>query len=201
MLEDIFLFIKWILCSVVDVDKSGKKPYISEMDREFLGSLSRERLLEVMMFNIRNIWRVDGLYFQGIEKRFGTEVATEIDAETWATMGILEAKALKSMLGIGGGASIEDLMHALRHTSWVLDHLEKEVKVEGGRGVVRIINCRTQVARLNKGLPEFPCKRVRHGYLINFAREMNPKIRCICSRCPPDPHPGEVWCEWHFILE
>jgi hypothetical protein len=177
-----------------------KKTYISDIDRQLLRSLPQERLFEIMMFNIRNIWRVDGLYFQGIEKRFDQDAATEVDAEAWATMGTLEAKALKEMLGIKE-ATVERLMEAIRYTSWTMDHLQKEVKVENGKGILRILNCRTQLARSKKGLPEFPCKRVRHGYLINFVKEMNPGIKCTCARCPPDAHPGEVWCEWHFVLE
>jgi hypothetical protein len=177
-----------------------KKPYISETDRQLLKSLPQEKLFEIMMFNIRNIWRVDGLYFQGIEKRFGTTAATTVDAETWATMGTLEARALKEILELKE-FTVETVMDALRYTSWTMDHLQKEIEVENGKGILKIINCRTQLARLRKDMLEFPCKHVRHAYLINFAKEMNPRIKCICAKCPPDEHVGEVWCEWHFTME
>ncbi len=49
---------------------------------------------------LRNLWAVDGLYFLGIEELYGTEVATEIDANVWEVMGKIEARKLKEFLGI-----------------------------------------------------------------------------------------------------
>lgn len=174
--------------------------YITDEDREILETLPEEKLIEIMMFNNRNIWRVDGLYFLGIEDQFGTEAAAEIDAEVWNIMGTLEAKALKSILNLKD-SSVDTLMHALHMTSWALDQHEKVITVENGIGILKILNCRTQLTRLKKGFPEFPCKQVRYNYLSNFAREINPYITCTCVRCPPDEHTGEVWCEWHFVQE
>jgi hypothetical protein len=174
--------------------------YISEEDKEVLKSLPEDKLIEVMMFNNRNIWRVDGLYFLGIEKRFGTDAAAETDAEVWKIMGTLEARNLKGILNLKE-FSVDTVMEALRYTSWALDQHQKVVTVENGTGILKILNCRTQLARLRKGLPEFPCKQVRHNYLANFAREINPQIQCKCVFCPPDGHSGEVWCEWHFVQE
>ena len=172
--------------------------YISNEDETLLKSLPLDTLIEIMMFNNRNIWRVDGLYFLGIEKMSGTDAATEIDAGVWNIMGKIEARNLKSILHLSD-ASIASVMEALRYTSWALDQHEKVISVENGIGILKILNCRTQLTRLNKGLPEFPCKQVRHNYLTNFAREINPDIQCICEHCPPDEHSGEVWCQWHFV--
>lgn len=174
--------------------------YISDEDRDMLEALPRDKLIEIMMFNNRNIWRVDGLYFLGIENRFGTEAAAEIDAEVWNAMGTLEAKALKRILNLQD-PSVETLMRALQTTSWALDQQEKIITVENGTGILRILNCKTQLTRLKKGFPEFPCKQVRYNYLSNFVREINPHITCVCVRCPPDEHSGDVWCEWHFVQE
>ena len=55
-------------------------------DREMLAKMPIEKLLDFFFLQIRNLWRVDGLYFWGIEKKFGTEAATEIDADVWAVM-------------------------------------------------------------------------------------------------------------------
>jgi hypothetical protein len=172
--------------------------YISKEDEILLKSLPPDDLIEIMMFNNRNIWRVDGLYFLGIEKMFGTDAATRIDAGVWNIMGTLEARQLKSILHLED-TSIGTVMDALRYTSWALDQHEKVIRVEDSVGNLKILNCRTQLARKTKGLDEFPCKQVRHNYLINFAREINPAIKCMCEHCPPDEHSGDVWCEWHFV--
>ncbi|MBU6996405.1 MAG: hypothetical protein HXS41_07395 [Theionarchaea archaeon] len=174
--------------------------YVSDEDRNMLEALPEDKLIEIMMFNNRNIWRVDGLYFLGIENRFGTEAAAEIDAEVWNIMGTLEAKALKGILNMKD-FSVTTLMNALHHTSWALDQHEKIITVENGIGILKILNCRTQLTRLKKGFPEFPCKQVRFSYLSNFAREINPHIMCNCIKCPPDEHTGDVWCEWQFVQE
>lgn len=172
--------------------------YISEADRSLLKSLSEEKLIEVMMCNNRNIWRVDGLYFLGIEDRFGTDAAAEIDAGVWNVMGKLEARTLKKIFDTPD--TVDTVMELLHYTSWALDQQEKVITVENGTGILKILNCKTQLTRLKKGLPEFPCKQVRHNYLKNFAKEINPHIHCKCIVCPPDEHSGDVWCEWHFVL-
>jgi hypothetical protein len=176
------------------------QPYISEEDRQLLTSLSEEKLIEVMMFNNRNIWRVDGLYFLGIEKEFGENAATKIDAGVWNIMGKLEARNLKKILGVENPI-VPEVMNALQYTSWALDQQHKEITVKNGTGILKIFNCRTQVTRLKKGLPVFPCKQVRYNYLANFAKEMNPAITCTCVVCPPDERSGDVWCHWHFATD
>lgn len=173
--------------------------YMSEKDYQMLKALPKDKLIQIMMFNNRNIWRVDGLYFLGIEDACGTDVATTIDAGVWNTMGTLEAKTLKKILDLKE-ASVDTVMKALHYTSWALDQQEKVITVENGNGILKILNCRTQLTRLKKGLSEFPCKQVRYNYLANFAKEINPHIQCICVSCPPDEHTSDVWCEWHFVL-
>lgn len=173
--------------------------YISKKDYEMLKALPEDKLMELMMFNNRNIWRVDGLYFLGIEDVFGTEAAATIDAGVWNIMGTLEAKNLKKILDLKD-APVDTVIKALQYTSWALDQQEKVITVENGKGILKILNCRTQLTRLKKGLLEFPCKQVRHSYLANFAKEIHPAIQCVCVCCPPDEHVGDVWCEWHFVL-
>lgn len=69
-------------------------------DREMLLQMPIDKLLNVLFLHIRNLWRVDGLYFQGIEKSFGTEAATEIDANCWKILAKIEARDLKETLGM-----------------------------------------------------------------------------------------------------
>jgi len=170
-----------------------------DQDRKMLESMPRHELLDLFFLHIRNLWRVDGLYFLGIEEKFGTDAATEIDMNCWRLMGRLEARELRKLLNIKDN-DLVSFMHVLRHTGWALDQRDKETEVSESKAVFRVIKCRTQETRIQKGLGEFPCKPVRFGYLKAFAEEFNPNIEASCKICPPGKHPSEVWCEWEFKL-
>jgi hypothetical protein len=168
--------------------------------REMLAKMPIEKLLDFFFLQIRNVWRVDGLYFLGIEQKFGTEAATEIDAGVWQIVARIEAKSLRKMFQIGGNADIPTIMNLLQKSSWALDQPFKTIEISGERAVLSIDRCRTQEARLKKGLSEFPCKKVRFGYLKNFAKTLNPNVEVNCLVCPPDKHPRDIWCRWEFKL-
>lgn len=175
-------------------------PLGSREDRELLAKMSMEKLLDFFFLQIRNLWRVDGLYFLGIEKRFSTDAATEIDAGVWEAMAAIEAKSLQKMFNVGENPDVKTIMELLCRSSWALDQPFKSVEVSAKRAILSIDRCRTQETRLNKGLSEFPCKKVRFGYLKNFAKTLNPKVEVNCLVCPPDKHPKDLWCKWEFIL-
>ena len=165
--------------------------------RATLSRLSRKRLLDLFRLQIRNIWRVDGLYFLGIEKEFGTRAAARIDEECWRTMGTLEARQLKEILRAREW-SMPKIMEALELTSWALDQQDKKVQVQKDQAVFRVVTCNTQLTRIRKGLTEFPCKPVREGYLKSFVEELNPGVCVTCDFCPPEARPEDAWCEWRF---
>jgi hypothetical protein len=162
-----------------------------------LRNMSKEQLLDLFFLHIRNVWRVDGLYFLGIEEKFGTDAATEIDAKCWKVMGKLEARHLKKILNVEK-VDPASLIHILRNTSWALDIPEKESEVAEHEAIFRVTRCGTQETRIRKGLKVFPCKKVRFGYLKSFAEELDSNIETICKICPPDKRPSRVWCEWKF---
>ena len=175
-------------------------PSGSRGDRETLAEMPMEKLLDYFFLQIRNIWRVDGLYFLGIEKKFGTEAATEIDAQVWESMAAIEAKSLQRMFKVEENPDITTIIALLRKSSWALDQSFKAIEIGDRRATLSIDRCRTQEARLSKSLCEFPCKKVRFGYLKNFAKTLNPKAEVNCLVCPPDKHPKDLWCKWEFTL-
>ena len=175
-------------------------PSGSEEDRKTLAGMPMEKLLGYFFLQIRNIWRVDGLYFLGIEKKIGTEAATEIDAGVWESMAAIEAKSLQRMFKVEENPDLATIMKLLRKSSWALDQPFKTVEIGDKRATLSIGRCRTQEARLSKGLREFPCRKVRFGYLRNFAKTLNPKVEVNCLVCPPDKHPKDLWCKWEFVL-
>jgi len=175
-------------------------PFGSAEDREMLAEMPTEKLVDFFFLQIRNLWRVDGLYFLGIEKEFGTEAATQIDARAWQIMAQIEARSLRKMFQVDENADIPTIMGLLSKSSWALDQPFKTVKVSNKKAVLSIDRCRTQEARLKRGLGEFPCKRVRFNYLKNFAKTLNPNVDVNCIVCPPDKHPTNLWCKWEFRL-
>ena len=172
----------------------------SRKDREMLAKMPMEKLLDFFFLQIRNLWRVDGLYFLDMEKKFGTEAATEIDAGVWEAMAQIEAKSLQKMFQVSENPDVPTIMELLRRSSWALDQPFKTVEVSDKRATLSVDRCRTQEARLSKELCEFPCKKVRFGYLKNFAKTLNPKVEVNCLVCPPDKHPKDLWCRWEFKL-
>lgn len=168
-------------------------------DLKMLSSLDKWELVDLLLFNIRNVWRVDGLYFLGIEEKFGTEDATEIDKKCWEYLAKVEARYLKEMFSLED--SLEGLSKALRLTSWALDHPSKEMEIKDEVLTLRITECHTQKTRVEKGLKEFPCKSVRLNYLKTFVEGFSQNINISCNVCPPDEHPNDLWCEWEFKMK
>lgn len=150
--------------------------------------------------HLRNMWAVDGLYYLGIEEKWGTEAATEVDRKVWEVLGKIEARKLKEFFDIKGN-DIPSMMKALQYSGWALDLEDKEVVVEENRGIIRNVKCRVQNTRIKKGLDEFGCKPVRWEFLKAFAKEFNPDIVVNCNVCPPDKHPDDLWCEWEFKIK
>jgi hypothetical protein len=166
-----------------------------EFDRTLLNTLPKATLIELLFTHLRSLWSVDGLYFIGIEERFGTEAATDIDRKVWEIMGKIEARRITGILQISGN-DIQTVMKALRLTGWALDLEYKEIEVMKHKAVIRNRNCRVQQTRLKKELEEFPCKSVRWAFLRSFVKELNPALEVRCEICPPDDHPDDLWCEW-----
>lgn len=167
-------------------------------DTQMLLAHPQEKLMEIFYTHIRNVWRVDGLYFLGIEEKFGTEAATDVDAYCHRALGKIEAKALVKVLELKG-RGIPELVEALKHSCWSLDLQNKTYEVSGDRAVLTVTECATQLTRQKKGLPVFPCKRVRFGYLQAFVESFNPEIECRCHFCPPAERPKDAWCRWEFV--
>lgn len=172
-----------------------------EEDRKLINSIPRDKLPDFIFMHLRNMWSVDGLYFIGIEERWGTEGAIEVDRFVWEVMGKIEARRIKQLFDING-RDVSAVIEALRYSGWAMDIEDKEIILENkNRAIVRNLKCRVQLTRIKKGLGEFPCKQVRWGFLKAFAKEFNPDIKVLCNVCPPDEHPDDLWCEWEFILE
>jgi len=166
-------------------------------DRKALMNMDKDKLVDLLLMHLRNMWSVDGLYYLGIEEKFGTDAATEIDAGVWRSMAGIEAKRLKKTMGLKG-RGVAGVMEALRLSGWSLDLENKEI-IEGKDEAVFVnTECRVQNTRVSKGLSVFGCKPVRFGYLRQFAKEIDSEVSVECIACPPDKLPEGTWCSWKF---
>ena len=111
---------------------------LTKEDSEMLKNMPLDTLLNLFHMHIRNIWRVDGHYFLGIERKFGTEAATQIDTDCWKVLGKLEARELKTLLKLEKN-DVPSLMFALQNTSWSLSQEQKEIEVSATRGIYRVV--------------------------------------------------------------
>ena len=170
-----------------------------KVDREIIENIPKDKISDFVFMHLRDLWAVDGLYYMGIEEKYGTEIATEIDCFVWKIMGKIEARRIKQLFNIKG-TDIPSMMKALQYSGWALDLEDKEVIIEEKKGIIRNTACRVQNTRIEKNLGEFGCKPVRFGFLTSFAKEFNPNIKVNCNICPPDEHPDNLWCEWEFSL-
>jgi len=143
-----------------------------DIDRKFLEGLSKKELVDLMFAHIRSLWSVDGLYYIGIEERFDTDAATDIDANCWKIMGMIECKRLRKVTGIQGD-DMETFIELFKRTSWALDLENRHYERDGNTFIVRNSACRVQLTRKKKGLVEFACKVVRSGFMESFAKEFN----------------------------
>ncbi|HHD15263.1 MAG TPA: hypothetical protein ENK47_00980 [Euryarchaeota archaeon] len=169
-------------------------------ERELLKELDDDTYAELTFMHLRDLWAVDGLYFLGIEERFGTEAATQIDANVWKVMGKIEGRRIKKLLGLG--EDIPSMIRGLKFSGWSMDLEDKEwEELPDGSVLLRITDCRIQNSRLKDGLGVFPCKRVRWGFLKSFARVFNENIEVVCNQCPPDELEKGKWCEWVFVMK
>ncbi len=165
---------------------------------DFLNSLTREELLELVEIMSKNLLTLDGYWFLSIEDRYGQSVAVDIDKGAWERFGTSEARRIKKFLRIGEG-TLEELAKALHFTS-IAPVSAISVEIKGDRVLLSIKNCRPQTARIKSGRGIFPCKNVGLAHLSAFAKTINPRFRVRCLICPPDEHPDDLWCSWEFCL-
>ena len=167
---------------------------------QLLYALSKEELVRIITDDAKNWLAHDGVWFQSLEKKFGMEVAVDIDTDAWRLFTVIEAKRIMERLGLKPGGGIPALVECLKHRFYARLNLQQCIEVTEQRAVFRMIDCRVQSARKRKGLPDHPCKSVGIVEYSGFASTIDPRIQTRCLACPPDVHPEEFWCAWEFTL-
>ncbi len=163
--------------------------------------MDRETLLKIIDAYAKAWQAMDGAYFLSLEKKYGMDVAMEMDREAWRIFSPIEAKRIMREFGVKEGGGLKSLEQALKFRVYAALN-KQSIKWEGDNKLIFTMNsCRVQVARERKGLPDFPCKSVGIIEYTEFAKTIDPRIKTRCIFCPPDEHPDDAYCSWEFTLE
>lgn len=174
------------------------------MSKIDLLSLPKETLIEIIHTYSQNLLTVDGLWFLGMEQKYGLQAAIDTDTEVWARYGAIEARRIKRILGLTDDDDpIEAMSKALNLQIWAQSKgMEYDILQPSENTVVfNVTDCSVQRARMRDNRPLFPCKPVGVALFDEFAKTMNPKFKMKCLVCPPDDHPDDLWCSWEFKLQ
>ena len=164
-------------------------------------NLPKEELLKVIDAYAKAWQAMDGAYFLALEKKYGMDVAIEMDKEAWKIFSPIEAKRIMREFDIDSKGGLKSLEKALGYRVYArLNKQSTEWKDENTL-IFTMNACRVQVARNRKGLPDFPCKQVGEIEYSYFAETIDPRIKTRCIFCPPDNHPDDAYCRWEFTLE
>jgi hypothetical protein len=166
-----------------------------------LRALTREQLMELTHAQALNWLATDGIWFQQIENTYGMDAAKSINDTCWSQFAPFEARRIKEMLKLGDHSGIQGLKKALSWRCYALVNKQSIHDVDEKSFVFQMNECRVQVTRQSKGLPDYPCHSAGITEFPYFARCIDSRIRTECVGCPPGEHPAEWFCAWKFILE
>ena len=167
-------------------------PGMKELDK-----LPKERLIELIKMYTRNWLTLDGLWFTGVEEKYGLDSAMELDVRMWQIGSKIEAKRIKEFFGFVGG--LEDILSTIDLMTWS-SSFGYEYDISDGRAIWTCRHCPPQEQREKQGKDEFPCKPTFEACFNNVIEVIAPRAKVECLFCPPDSHPDDAWCQWLFSI-
>jgi len=189
--------------SRIEMDRLGKALGFEVKDGlpAPLLNIPREKLIELTGELGKNWLAQDGLWFQEIEKHFGMNDAKRCNDSCWHRFSQVEARMIKSFLGLPERAGLEGLKQALGYRMYARINVQSIIDESPESIVFQMNDCRVQSARVRKGLADYPCKSAGLVEYGRFASEIDDRIVTECVGCPPDEHPADWFCAWRFILK
>ena len=161
--------------------------------------LSKEDLVR-LLGEYSKLWlALDGVWFQSVEQAEGMDAAMFHDAMAWERFTVIEARRIKSFLGLGERSGLDGLEKALS-LRFYANINEAAFKRVDGKLVYTMKKCRVQSARERKGLPYHPCKPVGEIEYGGFAKTIDDRITCRCLSCYPDVTDSGCCCKWEFSI-
>ena len=167
---------------------------MSEIDYSQIPS---EKLVELFS---RSAYTLDGLWFTLLEKRYGFDVALDIDVEVWQRFSLIHARRLLETFAFKGDNPLQTVVRMLQVDPLMHIYKLQIVALTGSKAVFRCTDCPPQKARIRDGRGEFPCQQAGMAIFASYAKVVDPGIKVSCLVCPPDAHPPQYWCEWQFEI-
>ena len=161
-----------------------------------LERLPKSSLIELIKMYSRNWLTVDGLWFSGVEEKFGLDEALDLDLRMWKIGSRIEAKRIKELLDLKEGG-LQSVLRAINFMSWAasfghrVDYREK-------KAIWTCTHCPPQIGRIKAGKGEFACQPTFEACFGGLCEFIDPKVKVTCLICPPEPHPEDIWCKWEF---
>ncbi len=162
-----------------------------------LEKLPKETLIELIKMYSRNWHTCDGLWFSGVEERYGTASALEIDIHMWDVSSRVEARRIKEILRIPEGGGLDAVLRSVNFMSWAAKCAYR-VERKADTALLTVTSCPPQEARLRAGKEGFACRPTFETGFRNVASGIDPTVKVSCKFCPPGPPPPDSWCQWEF---
>ena len=169
------------------------------MRREDLENLPHHKLAALAEAYLRAIQAVDGFWFLGVEQKYGTRKAIEIDQAVWERVGKGDGERFSKALGLKGGVAA--LRAGLTYGTCPGTNSEFSLEESPTGATVRVTRCYPQETRLRAGKAVFDCEGVCQAHFRSFAQALDPRFQVSCSYGPPEHYSPGNWCQWNFELK
>jgi hypothetical protein len=172
--------------------EEGVPQRLKQMEKQEL-----HKLLEAVSIN----WLAnDGVWFQTVERHYGMDTAKRCNDTCWTRFSPYEAIRIKKLLNLSEQPGLAGLKEAIGFRLYARINKQSLEDLDNQNVIFRMNECRVQVARKRKGLPDYPCKSAGLVEYPGFASAIDARIQTECVGCPPDAHPEDWWCAWKFTL-
>jgi hypothetical protein len=163
--------------------------------------LDEEKLDELQKAVAVNWLALDGVWFQSVEFTEGMFPAKQCNDAAWGNFSPFEALRIKKLLGLGEFPGLEGLKKAFAFRLYSDVNKQSFANETENSFDFYMNECRVQLARKRKGLDDYPCKSAGIIEYSTFAETIDKRIKTKVIACPPDKHPQEWFCGWHFYYE
>ncbi len=168
------------------------------MDFSLFEKMEAAELRSYIRFLLWHYRVVDAFWFIKVGEQFDQQTAERINEEVWEKVAGMAAKDLRARFDIEA-TGLNGFVQALKYFPWCI-LVGYQIEQTKERVTLTVPACPTQVARLDRGLGEYNCKEMHRGEFVSFARVLDERIQVTCDFAPPDPHPDDLFCRWHFSL-